>query len=61
MTVTLPKPASSPVRRGGRSRETVLFLIAIALIALHVLDDNFLQPNAGTSVGDHLVSGLVPL
>jgi len=33
----------------------------IGLIALHVLDDNFLQPEAGTSAGDHLVSGLAPL
>jgi uncharacterized protein len=34
---------------------------AIGLIALHVLDDNFLQPESGTAAGDHLVSGLVPL
>ncbi len=26
-----------------------------------MLDDNFLQPEPGTSAGDHLVSGLVPL
>jgi uncharacterized protein len=38
-----------------------LFALAIGAIALHVIDDNFLQPNAGTSAGDHLVSGLVPL
>jgi uncharacterized protein len=57
-----PAPASPrPARRGGRSRETVLFLGALALIALHVIDDNFLQPQPGTSPGDHLVSGLVPL
>ena len=40
---------------------TKLFRLAVALIGLHVLDDNFLQPEAGTSAGDHLVSGLVPL
>jgi dienelactone hydrolase len=34
---------------------------ALALIALHVADDNFLQPNPGTGAADHLVSGLVPL
>jgi fermentation-respiration switch protein FrsA (DUF1100 family) len=34
---------------------------ALALIALHVVDDNFLQPQPGTSPADHLVSGLVPL
>jgi hypothetical protein len=61
MTVTLPKLAPSPLRRGGRSRSTILFLAAIAVLALHVLDDNFVAPNAGTSAGDHLVSGLVPL
>jgi uncharacterized protein len=35
--------------------------LAIALIAVHVIDDNFVQPQPGTSAGDHLVSGLVPL
>ena len=38
-----------------------LFATAVALIALHVLDDNFLQPEPGTSAADHLLSGLVPL
>jgi hypothetical protein len=65
MTATLTgstSPAVSPRKRwGGRSRETLLFLGAIALIALHVIDDNFLQPQPGTSPLDHLVSGLVPL
>ncbi|HEX6725669.1 MAG TPA: alpha/beta fold hydrolase [Gaiella sp.] len=35
--------------------------LAIGVVALHVVDDNFLQPNPGTSAVDHLVSGLVPL
>jgi MYXO-CTERM domain-containing protein len=35
--------------------------LAIGVVALHVVDDNFLQPNPGTTAGDHLVSGLVPL
>jgi len=35
--------------------------LALAAVALHVLDDNYLQPNPGTSAADHLVSGLVPL
>jgi uncharacterized protein len=38
-----------------------LFLICVSVIALHVVDDSFLQPQPGTSAGDHLVSGLVPL
>jgi fermentation-respiration switch protein FrsA (DUF1100 family) len=42
-------------------RETALFLVGTGVIGVHVLDDNFLQPQPGTSAGDHLVSGLVPL
>ncbi len=61
LTPSAPNPAPPRARRGGRSRETALFLIAIALIALHVVDDSFVQPQPGTSAGDHLVSGLVPL
>jgi hypothetical protein len=38
-----------------------LFMLAIAVVAVHVVDDNFVQPQPGTSAGDHLVSGLVPL
>ena len=30
-------------------------------IALHVVDDSFLQPQPGTSATDHLAGGLVPL
>ena len=31
------------------------------MIAVHIVDDNFVQPQPGTSARDHLVSGLVPL
>lgn len=65
MTATLTRSATRTAppltRRGGRTRESLTFLAAIALIALHVIDDNYLQPQPGTSPGDHLVSGLVPL
>jgi uncharacterized protein len=64
-TIVIPsaRPAAAPraTRRRSWSRETVVVLVALALIALHVIDDNFLQPQPGTSAGDHLVSGLVPL
>jgi len=41
-------------------REHSLFLTATGAITLHLVDDSFLQPEAGTAAGDHLVSGLVP-
>jgi len=41
-------------------REAPLALAALAVIAVHVLDDNFFQPQPGTSAADHLASGLVP-
>jgi uncharacterized protein len=46
-------PAS---RYGG-----LIFPLAAGVIAFHLADDSFLQPQPGTSAGDHLVSGLVPL
>jgi uncharacterized protein len=65
MTATLtgsaPTAVPSRTRRVGRARETLVFRLATALIGLHVLDDNFVQPQPGTAPGDHLVSGLVPL
>jgi uncharacterized protein len=42
-------------------RESGSFLLAIGALALHIVDDNFLQPAPGTSPRDHLVSGLVPI
>src|SRR5215210_5267060 len=41
--------------------ETALVRLALTAVALHIADDNFLQPNPGTSAADHLVSGLVPI
>ena len=57
---------SSPTRlfiRAFRaiSRAASPFRLGVAVIALHVLDDNFVQPQPGTSPGDHLLGGLVPL
>jgi dienelactone hydrolase len=43
-----------------RRTEAALLRVAVGVVALHVLDDNFLQPQPGTSAGEHLVSALVP-
>ena len=63
------RPSGRSVRRGvglGRlaracAQESVVAPVALALIAVHIVDDNFLQPQPGMSAGDHLVSCLVPL
>jgi hypothetical protein len=57
-------PVSSAAERrvpGAGQRERAVLLIGVGVIALHVIDDSFLQPQPGTSAGDHLVGGLVPL
>jgi len=64
-TSTYPSQPSSVsftarVAAGARS-EVRLAQIAIGVVALHVVDDSFLQPNPGTSAGDHVAGGLVPL
>ena len=33
--------------------------MALGVAAVHVVDDNFLQPQPGTSAGDHSVGGLI--
>ena len=55
-TTTLPARIAAAVRT-----EVGLARLALGAVALHVVDDNFLQPNPGTSAADHLVGGLVPL
>ena len=55
---------SAPTRSSWRmpsDADTALVPLASGLIGLHIADDNFLQPEPGTSAADHLVSGLVPL
>jgi uncharacterized protein len=60
--------AATPVHPSALDRATDLLRseiglaqIALGVIGLHIVDDNFLQPEPGTSAFDHLVSGLVPL
>jgi uncharacterized protein len=42
-------------------RETVLFGLAIGIVAVHAAVDSFVAPEPGTSAGDHLLRGLVTL
>ncbi len=63
MTTITPRRASA---FGTRTRATLfngtaLARLALGVVALHVIDDNYLQPEPGTTAADHLVSGLVPL
>lgn len=66
-TAALPKDrARSPRALYARlpavlRRESGLFLVGVGLIAVHLVDDNFLQPAPGTSAADHLASGLIPI
>jgi uncharacterized protein len=46
---------------GCGRRERGLLLLGVGTIAVHIVDDSFVQPQPGTSAGDHLVGGLVPL
>src|SRR5262245_3714052 len=41
--------------------EAGLARIGLGVVALHVVDDAWLQPNPGTSAADHLFGGLVPI
>ena len=64
-----PSDESVGTRAGGRAAlsragafvrtESGLARLALGIAALHVVDDNFLQPQPGTSAGDHLPGGLV--
>ncbi len=45
----------------GLRSETALVRLALGAVALHLLDDSYLQPEPGTSAGEHLASGLVPV
>ena len=64
ITTVATNPPATAVARPWRWRlrdERWLFLLGSALVALHVVDDSFLQPPAGTSAADHLAGGLVPV
>jgi uncharacterized protein len=60
-TVTDSRKAAAARVAAAFRTEVGLARLALGAVALHVLDDNYLQPEPGTSLGDHLASGLVPI
>jgi uncharacterized protein len=54
-----PRPRRGVPR--DHSASAIAFFVAVSILCLHVLDDNFLQPQPGTNAADHVVSGLVPV
>jgi hypothetical protein len=66
MTGVAVAHVESPIARIARiaralTRTANLATVGFGLVALHVLDDSFLQRPTGVEPSDHLVSGLVPL
>jgi uncharacterized protein len=62
MTAIAMHPRSALTRVRPRvAAGSALAVGALSVVALHVADDSFLQPNPGTSAGDHLAGGLVPI
>jgi dienelactone hydrolase len=61
MTLVTERATGVGETRAHALSETVVARAALGVIALHVVDDSFLQPQPGTSAGDHVASGLVPL
>src|SRR3954470_19588095 len=41
--------------------ERTVFRVAVAVVAVHVLDDTLVHPPSGTPATDHLVSAVVPV
>ncbi len=66
MTASATSPLQARDHLLGRvvhavQREQALLVLAAGAIGVHIADDNYMQPQPGTSAGDHLASGLVPL
>jgi pimeloyl-ACP methyl ester carboxylesterase len=67
MTAAPPASTLRAAQEGAREErragawEFRIFLAAMGVVGLHLIDDNYLQPAPGTSAGEHLTSGLVPL
>lgn len=58
MTAVAQRPA---VERTAPARDGTAFRVAVAGVALYVIDDAFVHPERGVAAGDHVLSGAVPL
>src|SRR3954447_15834353 len=60
-----PLEPDSAVRARPRlvpsTKELFCVRVALAVVAVHTIDDAFLNKEPGTSMTDHLASGLIPL
>jgi MYXO-CTERM domain-containing protein len=63
--VALPRPQRTLQAVASRARawrcSVRVAVLALTVVAFHIVDDSFLHPQPGTGAEDHLVSGLVPL
>lgn len=60
-TLQRSRPSRWAPSRSLGAPGAMLFRLSTGLVGLHLLDDNFVQPQPGTGPADHVVSGLVPL
>ena len=63
---TAPTTSVGGLRLAQRARRLVmddvrLFRLATVVIVIAIADDAFVHPERGTSAGDHLASGLIPV
>lgn len=62
MTLQADSPRTArPGQAHARRWRASVFVALTGLVALHVVDDSFLQPPPGTAAADHAVSGLLLL
>jgi hypothetical protein len=64
MSHAAPQTLAAPSRSAVVSRlamESAIARAGLTVVAVHVADDSFIQPQPGTSATDHLAGGLVPI
>ena len=61
MTTTVAAETARTTVSSARLTEVRIARASLAVLALHFVDANFLQPRPGTAAGDHLTSGLLPV